>query len=479
MMEMEQMEIRRSRKREPSDRSRDLPLLSLPFCSAHACRSNSCNDKFSLSAPSVIIWPVQKTFCLPCGPVDSHRSSVAMDDDDERMLMEDDQWQIIDGDDWWRTLYTSVSWAPSPTATKKVAALPPLVVDDPLTVNEDMDLSLSCSLPGVQGALGALDRYELIVDLFGDIPTYAASSSTSSRGTPSPCPSASTSSVSSSSAASTSALDTPASRLNASANSFVPTFVYPVPSQNHKIKITKDEQGFYMGVDEEDDGRDEIEEEIRNIIGSYEEKTHRVFAPFAPDERKSPESDDDAFVVKMPKRRVLEDDDGWIGFGEKVKVQRKKDLIDALTRRCRSAVPDKTSTTEGWIELKRQSSVAPTVTSAGWIELGSASPPRDPKPPVKDSSSKLGQGQNKRSRPPPKTHKRGGSSVSSFSSTSSRSSSLHAPLYPHPSRSGYPYPMFNPQAYAYPPIRPYFYGPHPGYFQPMVNYRAMAGTRMW
>ncbi|PBK86621.1 hypothetical protein ARMGADRAFT_1017318 [Armillaria gallica] len=28
MMEMEQMEIRRSRKREPSDRSRDLPLLS-------------------------------------------------------------------------------------------------------------------------------------------------------------------------------------------------------------------------------------------------------------------------------------------------------------------------------------------------------------------------------------------------------------------------------------------------------------------
>ncbi len=433
-----------------------------------------------------------------------------MDDEDERMLMDDDQWQIIDGDDWWRTSYTSVSWAPSTTPTKKVAVLPPLTVDDHPAVQEDMDLSLSCSLPGVQAALGALDRYEadvgfyfsqsseamsvsdachcdgmntgrwneLIADLFGDIPTYAASSSASSRGTPSPCPSASTSSASTSSAASTSAPNTPASKLNASANSFVPTFVYPVPSQNHKIKITKDEQGFYMGVDEEDE-RDEIEEEIRNIIGSYEEKAHSVFAPFAPDERKSPDSDDDAFVVKMPKRRVLEDDEGWIGFGEKDKVQRKKDLFDALTRRCRSAVPDKTSTTEGWIEPKRQSSVAPPATPTGWIELGSASPPRDPKPPAKDSS-KQGQGQGKRSRPAPKTHKRGGSSVSSFSSTSSRSSSLHAPLYPLPSRSGYPpYPMFNPQAYAYPPIRPYFYGPHPGYFQPMVNYRAMAGTRMW
>ncbi|KAK0437946.1 uncharacterized protein EV420DRAFT_1479386 [Desarmillaria tabescens] len=432
-----------------------------------------------------------------------------MDDGDERMTMEDDQWQIIDGDDWWRTSYTSVSWAPSPTARKKVAVLPPLAVDDPPVTHEDTDLSLSCSLPGVQGALGALDRYEadvgfyysqsskttsvsdlchcdgmnkgrwneLITDLFGDIPTYAASSSASSRGTPSPCPSASTSSVSSSSAASTSAPNTPASKLNASANSFVPTFVYPVPSQNHKIKITKDEQGFYMGVDEEDE-RDEIEEEIRNIIGSYEGKANIVFAPFAPDERKSPDSDDDAFVVKMPKRRVLEDDEGWIGFGEKDKVQRKKDLFDALTRRCRSAVPDKTSTTEGWIEPKRQSSVAPAATSAGWIELESASPPRDPKPPVKESSSKQSQW-GKRSRQPPKTHKRGGSSVSSFSSTSSRSSSLPAPLYPLPTRSGYPYPMFNPQAYAYPQIRPYFYGPHPGYFQPMVNYRAMAGTRMW
>ncbi|KAK0205665.1 hypothetical protein IW262DRAFT_1469907 [Armillaria fumosa] len=285
-----------------------------------------------------------------------------MDEDDERMLMDDDPWQIIDGDDWWRTSYTAVSWAPSTTTAKKVAVLPPLTVDDQSAIHDDMDLTLSCSLPGVQAALGALGRYEadvgfyfsqsseamsvsdachcdgmntgrwneLIADLFGDIPTYASSSSASSRGTPSPCPSASTSSAGST----TSAPNTPATKLNASANSFVPTFVYPVPPQNHKIKITKDDQGFYMGVDEE--------------------KAHRVFAPFAPDERKSPDSDDDAFVVKMPKRRVLEDDEGWIGFGEKDKVQRKKDLFDALTRRCRSAVPDKTSTTEGWIEPKRQ-----------------------------------------------------------------------------------------------------------------------------
>ncbi|KAG7449995.1 uncharacterized protein BT62DRAFT_618976 [Guyanagaster necrorhizus] len=420
-----------------------------------------------------------------------------MDHDDERTL-EDDQWQIIDGDGWWRTSYTSVSWTSSLTTTKKVAVLPRLTVDDsPATVHKDTDLSLNCSLPGVRAALGALDRYEadvgfhfsqsstaasvsdpcdgmnkgrwneLIVDLFGDIPTSASSSSASSRGSPSPCPSSSTSS--------TSAPNTPASKLNASANSFVPTFVCPVPSQNHKIKITKDEQGFYMGVDEEDE-RDEIEEEIRNIIGSCEEKAHRVFAPFAPDERKSPDSDDDAFVVKMPKRRLLEDDEGWIGFGDKDKVQRKKDLFDALTRRCRSAVPDKVSTTEGWIEPKRQSSAGPTVISSGWIEPGSANPPRDPKPPAKNPSK---QGQGKKLSAWSKTHKRGRSSVSSYSSTSSRSSSFHTPLYPHPSRPGYPYPMYNPPVYAYSPIRPYFYGPNPGYFQPMMNYRAMAGTRMW
>ncbi|KAK0486465.1 hypothetical protein IW261DRAFT_1664699 [Armillaria novae-zelandiae] len=359
-----------------------------------------------------------------------------MDDDDGRMLMDDDQWQIIDGEDWWRTSYSAVSWAPSTmTTAKKVAVLPPLTVDEQPAVHDDMDLSLSSSLPGVQAALGALGRYEadvgfyfsqnseamsvsdachcdgmntgrwneLIADLFGDIPTYASSSSASSRGTPSPCP------VS----------------VHVFRRIYYVRTKYPcdkaqrfgklVRPYNHKIKITKDEQGFYMGVDEEDE-RDEIEEEIRNIIGSYEEKAHSVFAPFAPDERKSPDSDDDAFVVKMPKRRVLEDDEGWIGFGEKDKVQRKKDLFDALTRRCRSAVPDKTSTTEGWIEPKRQASVAPLTTSPGWIELGSASPPRDPKPPAKDPS-KQGQGQGRRSRPAPKTHKRGGSSVSSFSST--------------------------------------------------------------
>ncbi|KAK0226577.1 hypothetical protein IW262DRAFT_777131 [Armillaria fumosa] len=89
-----------------------------------------------------------------------------MDEDDERMLMDDDPWQIVDGDDWWRTSYTAVSWAPSTTTAKKVAVLPPLTVDDQSAIHDDMDLTLSCSLPGVQAALGALGRYEADVGFY-------------------------------------------------------------------------------------------------------------------------------------------------------------------------------------------------------------------------------------------------------------------------------------------------------------------------
>ncbi|KAK0506789.1 hypothetical protein EDD18DRAFT_1098031 [Armillaria luteobubalina] len=174
------------------------------------------------------------------------------------------------------------------TTIKKVTVLPSwLTVDDQLTIHDDMDLTLSCLLPGVQAALGALDPYE--ADLV----------STASAGFTTAAPNA------------------PAMKLNASANSFVPMFIYPIPSWNHKIKITKD----------------------------CKEKTHHVFTLFTPDKCKSPDSGDDMFVVKMPKRWVLEDDEGWIGFGEKEKAQRK-DLFDALTHWCRSAVPDKTSSTE-------------------------------------------------------------------------------------------------------------------------------------
>lgn len=320
----------------------------------------------------------------------------------------------------WRTSYSTVSWAFA-TKGKKVAKLAHAFTESSNNNNEhnydhnndqSLQLMLNTSLPGVRGTLAVLKQYEqdvgfhpawdesplllsmststdhaasrdkwedIMDDLFSGMPSLSSSVSSapsstptlSPRATPSPTPS-------------TPPPATPAhtQQLNASAHSFIPRSTTPM------IKLHKDDQGFYS---------------VQEIS----------FEPFHDD-------DDDPFVVK-PTRKVVADEDGWIGMD---KVQRKKDLFEALTKRSRSAQPDK----DGWIDV-----------SQPW--------PKDPKPP----------------RQTPRRHRRKAPSAG-------RSASRHSNLPPPP--PPLPPPMFNPYAKPFMmPAVPYMYS------QPMPPYAY--GVRMW